>query len=130
MGKNLEGLKKAIENVAGKEAIGNTKGEVLENLAKQYEEVLLTIAVVDASGDAIASPTVTLKTGETVGSGDTVSAGADGYSVVYGKYNYSVAKSDYVTKTGVIEIDFDDVKAGEKEVSVTLEAEPDETPGT
>ena len=130
MGRNLEGLKKAIENVAGKEAIGNTKDEVLENLAKQYEEVALTISVVDGDGVEIASPTVTLKTGSTIGSGDAVSAGADGYSVVYGKYNYSVAKSDYVTKTGVIDVDFDDVKAGEKEVVVELEAVPAETPGT
>ena len=55
----------------------------------------LTVTVVDGSGDAIASPSVTIKKGSSTG--DTVSAGADGkYTLDSNKiYYYSVGKSGY-----------------------------------
>ena len=53
-----------------------------------------------ADGDAIASPTVTIKVGSS--SGDAVSAGADGlYVLTPGQtYYYSVSKTSYTTQTG------------------------------
>lgn len=67
------------------------------------DDFKLTVSAVKAAdGDAIASPTVTIKVGNS--SGTTVSAGADGkYVVTPGvKYYYSVAKTNYTTKTGTI----------------------------
>lgn len=57
-------------------------------------------AVAAADGTAIASPTVTIKIGSS--SGTAVTAGSDGkYSVTPGvKYYFSVAKTNYTTKTG------------------------------
>lgn len=124
MGRNANGIKQAIVNVAGKEAIGTTKGELLENLNKQYLDVDLTIAVVDGNGDAIASPTITLKKGATEGSGDAVSASNDVYLVKYGKYNYSIAKTNYTTKTGVIDVTLIDVDAESKTATVELVLAP------
>lgn len=125
MGRNLTELVKAIKNVVSKDVSGATTiGDALEKLNLQYDDVVLTLNVVDADGEDIASPTIVLKTGATVGSGDAVTAEADGtYKVKYGKYNVSVSKTGYVTKTAIIDVDYTDAKAEAKEVTITLNDE-------
>lgn len=120
MGRKVDELIVAIKNIAGKDVEGVTVGDVLENLNKQYEIVELTINVVDGAGDPIATPTVTLKTGSTLGSGTEVSASGGTYDVTYGPYNVTVVKATYTTVQQAISIDFDDVEAGTKTVTVTL----------
>lgn len=122
MGRNADQLKVALKNVASKDVDGSTKGEILENFNLQYEDVELTINVVDSTGTAIATPTVVLKKGATIGSGDTVAAVEGVYPVVYGTYNYSVTKTGYVTKTGLIVIGYDEARAGEAESTIALVA--------
>ncbi len=81
-------------------------------IAKKYsspviekDPAILTFNVVDADGKAIDSPTIVLKKGAVVGSGDAVSAEDNGtYKLVVGTYNYSVAKANYTTKTGTLDI--------------------------
>jgi hypothetical protein len=105
MGRKVDGLKDALKNATGKTANGETIGEVLEDFNIQYINVSLTIAVKDSEGGVIEAPTIVLKKGAVVGSGDTITAEADGaYKVVTGSYNYSVSKEGYVTATGVFEI--------------------------
>lgn len=121
MGRNLDELKEALNNVANKTVEGKTKGEVLEHFNLQYEDVALTVAVVDSEGDAIATPTVALKTGATAGSGDAVTAGEDGkYAVKYGAYNISVSKTGYKTFTAVVNIDYNAARKGSAVVTVPL----------
>lgn len=122
MGRNLDGLKGALKNITGKTVDGASTGEVYENFNLQYEEVDLTINVVDSVGDAIPTPTVVLKKGATIGSGDTVSAVSGKYPVLYGTYNYSISKTGYVTKTGLITIGYDEARAGEAESTIALVA--------
>lgn len=122
MGRNVEGLKKSLKNLSGKEVTGNTKGEVFDSFNAQYIDVSLTIAVKDSAGVAIASPTVVLKTGSTVGSGTTVTESGGKYPVRMGDYNYSVSKTGYITETGVITVEKDDAKAEAKAVTITLNA--------
>ena len=98
MGRNADQLKVALKNVASKDVEGSTKGEILENFNLQYEDVDLTIKIVDSTGETVASPTVVLKKGSTIGSGDTVTAASGKYPVLYGTYNYSISKTGYVTK--------------------------------
>ncbi|MDY0388861.1 MAG: hypothetical protein RBT65_17445 [Methanolobus sp.] len=122
MGRKLEGLKASFKNLHNREVEGNTLGEVYENLNLQFVSVALTLAVVDATG-AVDTPTVVLKKGSTIGSGDTVSAETDGtYTVVYGDYNVSVSKTGYTTKTAVISIGYDDARAEAKAVTITIVA--------
>lgn len=122
MGRNVDGLKKSLENLSNKEVTGNTKGEVFANFNIQYVDVSLTIAVEDSVGEAIASPTIVLKTGTVVGSGDTVSAVDGKYPTKMGSYNYSVSKTGYITETGVISVVKEDAKAEAKAVTITLNA--------
>lgn len=122
MGKNLEGLKGALKNITGKTVDGASTGEVYENFNLQYEEVELTINVVDSEGAAIDTPTVVLKKGSTIGSGDTVTAASGKYPVLYGTYNYSISKTGYVTKTGLITIGYDEARAGDAESTIALVA--------
>ena len=122
MGRNADQLKVALKNVASKDVDGSTKGEILENFNLQYEDVELTINVVDSTGTAIATPTVVVKKGATVGSGDTVAAVEGKYPVVYGTYNYSITKTGYVTKTGLITIGYDEARAGVATSTIALVA--------
>ena len=84
--------------------------------------LLLSIsAVAAADGTAISSPIVVLK--EVDSDGDTITAIASGanagkYNVVAGnKYYYSVAKTDYTTKTGTVVMG-----AADKDLEVALAA--------
>lgn len=121
MGRNAENLKTAILNITNKEVNGVTKGNILENLNLQYVEVMLKLKIVDEDGEAVAGTTAVIKRGATIGSGDTVSAESDGgYKTLYGKYNYSVSKTGYDTKTGVVEITTDDAHAKEKSFIIIL----------
>lgn len=120
MGRHVDGLIKAIKNVTSKDVTGNTIGEILEKFNLQYEAVELTLNVVDSDGEAVSGATVAVKAGATVGSGDAVNASNGIYSVKYGSYNYSVSKTGYQTVTGVINIDYPDVKAGAVDVTVRL----------
>ena len=122
MGRNADQLKVALKNVASKDVDGSTKGEILENFNLQYEDVELTINVVDSTGTAIATPTVVVKKGATVGSGDTVAAVEGTYPVLYGTYNYSITKTGYVTKTGLITIGYDEARAGVATSTIALVA--------
>lgn len=123
MGRIVDGLKKAIKNATGVEVAGKTKGEVLADYNLKATEIALTLSIVDGDGAEISTPTVTLKTGKTVGSGTSVSAGGDGkYAVKLGGYNYSIAKVGYTGKTGTIDITAEDVAAGEKTVVIALAA--------
>lgn len=122
MGRNLEGLKGALKNITGKTVDGESTGEVYEKFNLQYEDVELTINVVDSQGEAIATPTVVLKKGSTIGSGDTVTATNDKYPVLYGTYNYSISKTGYVTKTGLITIGYDEARAGVATSTIALVA--------
>lgn len=121
MGKTLNELKKTLENITSKTTVGNTKGEVLGNFNLLYVDVLTTVSIKDAEGAAVDSPTVVIKKGETIGSGDTVTAeSGGGYKVKVGKYNYSVSKTGYDTATGVIDVVLADAKAGNKAINVVL----------
>lgn len=122
MGRNAEGLKKVLENQTGKTLVGDTKGEVLESFNLQYEDVDLTINVVDSVGDPVDTPTVVVKKGSTIGSGDTVAAVEGTYPVLYGTYNYSITKTGYVTKTGLITIGYDEARAGVATSTIALVA--------
>jgi hypothetical protein len=122
MGRNADQLKVALKNVASKDVDGSTKGEILENFNLQYEDVELTINVVDSVGEPVATPTVVLKKGATIGSGDTVTASAGKYPVLYGTYNYSITKTGYVTKTGLITIGYDEARAGVATSTIALVA--------
>ncbi len=114
-------LIKTLKNITSKTVTGDTLGEVLENFNLQYEPVNMTFIVVDEAGEDIDAPTVVLKKGAVVGSGDTVTAETDGsYNVLYGQYNISVSKTGYTTKTAVITIGYDDARKKIKTVSVTL----------
>src|SRR5690554_1536779 len=116
MGRKSEELKKFIKNVANKEVEGRTLGEILEHTNLQYEIVNMSVSVVDEDGEDVDSSTIALKIGKTIGSGDAVSAEADGtYNVSYGDYNISVSKTGYTTKTQVVNVNYDDCKAKEKE---------------
>lgn len=120
MGRHVDGLIKAIKNVTSKDVTGNTIGEVFEKFNLQYEAVELTINIVGSDGEAVSGATVAVKTGETVGSGDAVNASNGIYSIKYGAYNYSVSKTGYQTATGVVNVDYPDVKAGAVDVTVRL----------
>jgi len=123
MGRKNEQLIKFIKNVANKEVAGVTLGETLELANLQYAVVNLTVSVVDEEGKDIDSPTIVLKTGKTIGSGDAVNAEADGtYNVSYGDYNISVSKTGYTTKTAVVTVDYDDCRKEAKELIVVLVA--------
>jgi hypothetical protein len=116
MGRNVEGLKKAAKNVAGKAVVGNTIGEVYDNLNLHYVEVKLALVIKDAAGQAVATPTVAVALGET-----SVSAGTDGkYPVKMGTYAVSVSKTGYESASVNVEITYDDAKAEAKEVTVVL----------
>lgn len=121
MGRKAEELKKFIKNVANKEVEGRTLGEILELANLQYTVVNLAVSVVDEEGKDIDSPTIVLKKGKTIGSGDAMSSEADGtYNVAYGDYNISVSKTGYTTKTAVVTVDYDDCRKEEKELIVVL----------
>ena len=122
MARTKDELIKFVANVANKTVTGNTIGEVLEHANLQYVTVNMAVSVVGADGEAVDSPTIVLKKGTTVGSGDTVSAEDDGtYNVLYGQYNVSASKTGYSTKTAVINVDYSDAKAETKEVSLLLQ---------
>lgn len=121
MGRKAEELKKFIKNVANKEVEGRTLGEILEHTNLQYEVVNMSVSVVDEDGEDIDSPTIVLKIGKIIGSGDAVNAEGDGtYNVAYGDYNISVSKTGYTTKTAVVTVDYDDCRKEEKELIVVL----------
>ena len=121
MGRKVTELIKFVKNVANKTVDGVTIGEVLELANLQYVTVVLTVAVVDEDGEDIEVPTIVLKKGGVIGSGDAVTAESDGsYKVAYGAYNISAAKTGYTTKTAVIAVDYDDCRAEEKEYFITL----------
>lgn len=123
MGRIVEGLKKAFLNVAGKEVEGETKGEVFHNFNLYYVLVATTISVKDSAGSAIATPTIAIKKGSSIGSGDVVSAESDGsFNLIMGTYNYSVSKTGYITKTGLITIVSADAEAEAKALTVALDA--------
>ena len=85
------------------------------------DDIILTIAVVDDGGDAIAAPTIVLKEGAVQGQGATITAEVDGtYKVKLGTYNFSAAKAEYVTKTGVFSVVGADLAAEAKTVTVEL----------
>lgn len=86
-----------------------------------YADVLLTIEIKDIEGEDIASPTIVLKTGAVIGSGEAVSADETGkYHVRIGTYNYSISKTDYETLTGTVTIEYLDAEVDEKLIQVTL----------
>lgn len=58
----------------------------------------------EEDGSVIESPTITVKSGAVIGSGTAVTPVAGVYSLLEGKYNYSVTKAEYVTKSAVIDI--------------------------
>jgi len=121
MGRNVEGMKALIKNITNKEVEGNTKGEIFEKINLQYANIALALAVIDSDGEDIATPTIALKTGAVVGSGDAVSAEADGtYTVKYGTYNYSISKTGYQTVTGTLTFGYDEAEAGEASAEVVL----------
>jgi len=123
MGRKVDGLKTALKNITGKEASGETIGEVFEDFNLHYVDVVTTLAVKDEDGEAITGATIVVKKGSTVGSGDAVTAETDGtYKVKAGDYNYSVSKTSYTTKTGTFTVDTTDAKAESKTVDVTLVA--------
>ena len=86
-------------------------------------DVVLTVNVVDAAGDDIASPTIVLKTGATQGSGTAITAESDGtYELDGDVYNISVAKATYVTQTAIIHLSSEEIIRGEKELTFKLAA--------
>ena len=122
MGRKVDGLKQALENIAAKEVPGQTLGEVFENFNLQYDNIVLTVSVKDALDETIASPTITLKTGATQDSGDAVTAEANGtYVVKFGKYNIAVAKTGYTTKKAILDFGYDQARAKAAAVTVVLE---------
>lgn len=123
MGRKVDGLKKALKNITAKDVVGETIGEVYDNFNLQYENIVLTVTVKDELDEAIASPTITLKTGGTQDSGDAVTAETDGtYIVKYGKYNIAVAKTGYVTKKVILDLGLSEAKAKEATYTVVLVA--------
>lgn len=121
MGRKVRELIKFVKNVANKDVEGITFGEVLEKTNLQYVVVNMSVFVVDEDDEEIDSPTIVLKIGKTIGSGDTVNAEADGtYNVSYGDYNISVSKTGYTTKTAVVTVDYDDCRKEEKELIIVL----------
>mgnify|MGYP000978075419 CR=1 FL=1 len=121
MGRKVDGLKKALKNITAKDVVGETIGEVYDNFNLQYENIVLTVTVKDELDEAIASPTITLKTGATQDSGDAVSAEADGtYVVKYGKYNIAVAKTGYVTKKAILDFGYTEAVAKAATYAVEL----------
>ena len=106
MGRKVDGLKQALENIAAKEVPGQTLGEVFENFNLQYDNIVLTVSVKDALDETIASPTITLKTGATQDSGDAVTA---------------VAKTGYTTKKAILDFGYDQARAKAAAVTVVLE---------
>lgn len=121
MARKVEGIKKALQILASKDVAGNTVGEVLENFALQYEDVVLSFVVEDEEGETITAPTIVVKAGDTIGSGDAVTAETDGtYKVKYGPYNFSIAKETYTTKTGVVSINYYDASKNELTYTVVL----------
>lgn len=121
MGRKVEGIKKALKILTSKDVEGNSVGDVLEKFALQYEDVVLTINAVDIAGVAIATPTIVIKTGDVIGSGTEVTAETDGtYKVLFGSYNFSIAKETYTTKTGVVSINYYDASKNELTYTVVL----------
>lgn len=121
MGRKVEGLKAALKNLSSKDVPGESVGEVYENFNCQYDDITLTVVVKDADDKAIASPTITLKTGGTQDSGDAVTAETDGtYIVKYGKYNIAVAKTGYVTKKVILDLGLSEAKAKEATYTVVV----------
>lgn len=121
MGRKVVGLKKAFKNVASKEVEGNTVGELLQNLDLQYTDVAFTINVLNKAGTALSGSTIVLKTGSTQDAGDAVSATSGStYPVHYGSYNYAISKANYETEKGIIVIGYDEARAGEASLDVTL----------
>lgn len=122
MGRKVDGLKQALKNIASKDVPGQTVGEVFENFNLQYENIVLTVNVKDALDETIASPTITLKTGDTQDSGTSVSAETNGtYVVKFGKYNIAVAKTGYTTKKAILDFGYAEAKTKTASVTVVLE---------
>ncbi|MCU7522508.1 MAG: hypothetical protein HF308_15350 [Ignavibacteria bacterium] len=116
MGRNVEGLKKALTNISGKDVVGETKGEVYNNFNLHYVDVKLALVIKNAAGQVVATPTVAVALGETA-----VNAGTDGkYPVKMGTYAVSVSKTGYESASVNVEITYDDAKAETKEVIVVL----------
>ena len=123
MGRKVEGLKKALKNIASKEVIGETVGEVYDNFNLQYENIVLTVTVKDALDEDIDTPTITLKTGDTQDSGTQITAESNGtYIVKYGKYNIAVAKTNYVTKKAILDLGYPEAKSKLATCNIVLEA--------
>lgn len=121
MARLKDALINTIKNVTSKTVDGATLGEVFEKLNLQYDDVTLTVTVKDSLGAAVDSPTIVLKSGSTQGSGTSVTANANGtYTVKYGTYNISVAKTLFTTHTAIITIGYDEAKAKAKTINVVL----------
>ena len=98
--------KTGYQTVTGTLTFGYDEAEAGEASAEVVllTPAILTIAVTDGT-NAITGSTIVLKKGDTIGSGDVVTAEANGtYKCLVGDYNYSVSKATYDTETGVIEI--------------------------
>lgn len=79
---------------------------------------LAKVSVLDSvTSDPVASPTVTIKTGAVIGSGDAITPTAGEYPLPEGSYNYSASASGYTTKTGTFAISEAQVITG----SITIE---------
>lgn len=81
---------------------------------------LAKVTVIDSvTKEAVASPTVVIKTGSVVGSGDVIAISSGVYPLPEGSYNYNVSASGYTTKTGSFAISEAQVITG----ALTLEIE-------
>jgi len=123
MGRKVEGLKQALKNLSSRDIPGETIGEVFQNFNLQYDDIVLTVHVKDALDEDIASPTITLKTGDTQDSGTSVTAETNGtYVVKFGKYNIAVAKTGYTTKKAILSFGYTEAKAKVASNTIVLEA--------
>lgn len=110
----------AVGHIYGFAGVLYTKAHAV--ITSSYEnDVVLTMAVVDDDAAPILTPTIVLKEGAVQGQGATITAESNGtYKVKLGTYNFSVAKTAYATKTGVLSVVGADLAAQAKTVTVEL----------
>ncbi len=110
----------AVGHILGFAGVLNTKAHAVIT-SKYANPTVLTFTVVDKSADAIAAPTIALKTGGIVGSGKAITAEEDGtYKLDIGIYNYTISKTNYETQTGKFAISGADINTGTKAITVAL----------
>ncbi|MDX9815059.1 MAG: hypothetical protein RBS91_10410 [Sulfurimonadaceae bacterium] len=110
----------AVGHIYGFAGVLNTKAHAV--ITSSYGSPCVTTVVVkDSEASTLTGSTVVIKKGAVIGSGDAVTAtSTQVYSLDWGYYNFSVAKDNYVTETGVFAITGGDIATGTKTLNVIL----------